>query len=107
MIDKLAEFIREEYIGIKSKLIIRELLTYVIDDKGSTNAQEGCHDDTVMALAIWLQVILEGRGDSYTPEISDERVKNRANFDIDRPSLYRERDEDEEEDEDPFIEYSI
>ena len=107
MIDKLAEFIREEYIGIKSKLIIRELLTYVIDDKDSTNAQEGCHDDTVMALAIWLQVILEGRGDSYTPEISDERVKSRANFDIDRPSLYRERDEDEEEDEDPFIEYSI
>ena len=33
MIDKLAEFIREEYIGIKSKTIIKELLTYVIDDK--------------------------------------------------------------------------
>ena len=107
MIDKLAEFIREEYIGIKSKLIIRELLTYVIDDKGSTNAQEGCHDDTVMALAIWLQVIMEGRGDTYTPEVSEEYVSRETNYDIDRPYLYRSDEDEEEEDENPFLEYSI
>ena len=107
MIDKLAEFIREEYIGIKSKLIVRELLTYVIDDKGSTNAQEGCHDDTVMALAIWLQVIMEGRGDTYTPEISENYVSRETNYDIDRPYLYRSDEDEEEEDENPFLEYSI
>ena len=105
MIDKLAEFIREEYIGIKSKTIVKELLTYVIDDKGQTNAQEGCHDDTVMALAIWLQVILEGRGDSYTPENSDERVKGKRRSNIDRPDLDHE-DEDEES-ECLFLDYSI
>ena len=107
MIDKLAEFIREEYIGIKSKLIVRELLTYVIDDKGSTNAQEGCHDDTVMALAIWLQVIMEGRGDTYTPEVSEEYVSRETKYDIDRPYLYRSDEDEEEEDENPFLEYSI
>ena len=40
------------------------MFTYVIDDKGSTNAQDGCHDDTVMALAILLQVLLEGKGET-------------------------------------------
>lgn len=99
MIDKLAEYIRERYIGIKSEKIIRELLTYVIDDKGSTNAQEGTHDDTVMALAIWLQVILEGKGDSYIPENSDEEAERKRKSNIDRPDLDHV---DEEEDESPF-----
>ena len=107
MIDKLAEFIREGYIGIKSKLILRELLTYVIDDKGQTNAQDGCHDDTVMALAIWLQIILEGRGDYYDVENSDEQYQRKSRSNIDRPDLDY-RDEDcEEEYENPFLEYSI
>ena len=71
-VDKLAEFVREFYIGIKDSTTIHELLTYIIEENGSTNAQEGCHDDTVMSLAIALQVWLEGKGDSYTPEVVDE-----------------------------------
>ena len=105
MIDKLAEFIREGYIGIKSKLILRELLTYVIDDKGQTNAQDGCHDDTVMALAIWLQIVLEGRGDYYEVENGDEQGKRARRSNIDRPDLdYKDEDE---ETESLFLEYSI
>lgn len=72
MIDKLAEFVREFHIGIKDSTTIHELLTYIIEENGSTNAQEGCHDDTVMSLAIALQVWLEGKGDFYTPEVVDE-----------------------------------
>jgi hypothetical protein len=80
MIDKLAEFVREKWLGIKSKELLMELLTYVIDDKGSTNAQEGCHDDRVMSLAIALQLVLEGRGENYTPEVPREVKKtNRYN----------------------------
>lgn len=76
MIDKLAEFIREFFIGIYSDLIIGEALTYVIDDTGKTNAQVGCNDDTIMAMAIMLQLMLEGKGESYTPEVPiDERSK--------------------------------
>lgn len=71
-IDKLAEFVREFYIGIKSKTTIQELMTYVIEENGSTNAQEGCHDDCVMSLAIALQVWLEGKGDNFVPEEVDE-----------------------------------
>ena len=107
MIDKLAEFIREGYIGIKSKLILRELLTYVIDDKGQTNAQDGCHDDTVMALAIWLQIILEGRGDYYDVENSDEQYTRSRRRNIDRPDLDYEDEDYEEYEESLFLDYSI
>jgi hypothetical protein len=74
MIDKLAEFIREMHLGIYSDFMISEMITYIIEDNGKTNAQVGCHDDTVMSLAIMLQLLLEGRGEHYTPEIPiDER----------------------------------
>lgn len=80
MIDKLAEFIREMYIGIYSSLIISEMFTYVIEDNGKTNAQIGCHDDTVVATAIMLQLMLEGKGEYYVPEVPidqrGKRVKN-------------------------------
>jgi hypothetical protein len=69
MIDKLAEYVREMYIGIYSDSIISEMFTYIIEDDGKTNAQSGCNDDTVMACAILLQLLLEGKGDSYVPEI--------------------------------------
>lgn len=74
-IDKLAEYIREKFFGMWDIEIIEELYSYVIDDKGKTNAQEGKHDDCVMALAIALQAFLEGRGENYLPEISRDDVK--------------------------------
>lgn len=77
MIDKLAEFIREGYIGIKWDLLVSELISYIIEDNGSTNAQTGCHDDTVMACAILLQVLLEGRGENYVPETPHDELKRR------------------------------
>ena len=69
MIDKLAEFVREMYLGIYSDDIVSEMFTYVIEDNGKTNAQSGCHDDTVMATGIMLQLMLEGKGEYYIPEI--------------------------------------
>ena len=84
MIDKLAEFVREHYLGIPDDLLIGEMYTYVIEDNGKTNAQVGCHDDTVMATAILLQALLEGRGENYVPEIPiDERGKRRSSDVID------------------------
>lgn len=73
MIDKLREFVREMYLGIPSKLLVSEMLSYIICDDGSTNAQQGSHDDTVMATAILLQMLLEGKGDNFEPVIVDER----------------------------------
>ena len=75
-IDKLAEFVRDFHVGINDKTTIQELLTYIIEENGSTNAQQGCHDDCVMSLAIALQVWLEGKGDNYIPEVVDETKKD-------------------------------
>lgn len=104
MIDKLAEFIREKCLGIKWMTLINECLTYVIEDNGSTNAQTGCNDDTVMATAIWLQLLLEGKGDNYKPETSDlsgkKQTEERAGFTL-------ARDEEDADVEDGGIEISI
>jgi hypothetical protein len=86
MINALAEYIREKWLGIKSKLIIKECLTYIIEDNGSTNAQEGCHDDTVMGLGIALQLFLEGKGENFVPYVDDKTGEKKVHYDIDRPN---------------------
>ena len=96
-IDNLSQYIRERYLSIPDFEIIYELYTYVIDDKGRTNAQQGKHDDCVMSLAIALQAFLEGVGEDYIPEISlDDRgvKKKKENFDI--PEIIDSLFEDDE-----------
>jgi hypothetical protein len=56
MIDYLAEAIRERLITDYDMVFVREAMTYVIDDNGRTNAEEGTFDDTVIAKAIALQM---------------------------------------------------
>lgn len=93
MINKMAEFIRNKWLGIKDSILIQECFTYVIDDKGATNAQEGCHDDTVMACAILLQVLLEGKGENYVPVEPEEEKKTVYNRVLNR-RLIADEDED-------------
>jgi hypothetical protein len=87
-IDTLAQFIREKWIKIQSDLIISELFTYIRDANGSTNAQSGCNDDTVMASSIALQALLEGRSDTYEVEMTDKKT--------DKPKTQRAKDRDED-----------
>jgi len=68
MINKLAEFIRDVHIKMYDKELINELMSYIIEPNGSTNAQLGCHDDRVMALAIALQMALQGLDETFVPE---------------------------------------
>ena len=53
----LKNAIEQEDIWIPSRLIINELMSYVADDSGKTNAASGSNDDTVIALAIALEVL--------------------------------------------------
>ena len=98
-IDKLAEFIREMLIGIPASDIIKELYTYIIDDKGRTNAQQGSHDDCVMALAIALQGWLEGKGENYLPEKTDRFSLEKKETKIDYPNVIDRLFETEENEE--------
>ena len=70
------------------------MFTYVIEDNGKTNAQPGCHDDLVMAAAILLQLLLEGKGEFYTPEVPiDQRQKPQPKEIVD--PLFEEEEDDE------------
>lgn len=83
MIDVLNQYVRDKALGIKDRALIDEMFTYVFDEKGSANAQVGCHDDRVMACAIALQVATEGRGISYDTERTDKRKSDTLFNDID------------------------
>jgi hypothetical protein len=56
MIDYYAQAIREGSIKEYDITAIRECMTYVVDENGRTNAQEGCFDDCVISTAIALQM---------------------------------------------------
>ena len=76
MINMLASYIREMWLDLPWDTLISECFTYVKGDDGvTTNAQSGCHDDTVMALAVALQLLLEGRGEDYEPEIPRDQLR--------------------------------
>jgi hypothetical protein len=52
IIDHLREVIREGQIEINDKTTLREMLSYIVTESGKMEAEEGNHDDCVMALAI-------------------------------------------------------
>ncbi len=56
IINNMVHAIRENDIIDLDVVFIRECMTYVRDDQGFTNAQEGMFDDTVMAKAINLKM---------------------------------------------------
>lgn len=68
MIDTLAEAIRDGWIVIRSSVCASELRTYVKGSDGTTNAQQGCFDDTVMTAALGIQAHLR------TPRAGDFKV---------------------------------
>ena len=61
----LKNAIEQDDIWIPSRIVIGELMNYTADDSGKTNAIVGHNDDTVIALAISLEVV-RTHGDRLT-----------------------------------------
>lgn len=59
IVNALARYIREDVSRLRDRELASECLSYAYDDKGRTNAQAGCYDDRVMALAIALYAATE------------------------------------------------
>ena len=57
IIGNLKNAVENDDIWIGSKVIIQELKDYVSTESGRTEAAPGCHDDTVMAMAIALETL--------------------------------------------------
>lgn len=52
VIDKLRAAVRDSEIKVLDKQTLREMQTYIVTESGKMEAEEGSHDDTVMALAL-------------------------------------------------------
>ena len=57
IIGNLKNAIENEDVYVPSIEVIQELKDYTATETGKTEASPGCHDDTVMALAISLEVL--------------------------------------------------
>lgn len=69
IIDQLRAAVRDGELELNDKTTIREMLSFVVTESGAMEAEQGCHDDLVMALAMTNHVH-EGR---FTPvEVTDD-----------------------------------
>ena len=57
IIGNLKNAVENDDIWIASRVIIQELKDYISTESGRTEAAPGCHDDTVMAMAIALETL--------------------------------------------------
>ena len=68
VIDQLRASMRECELELNDKTTIREMLTYIVTESGAMEAEHGCHDDTVMSLAL-ANYVHEGAWEAVeTPE---------------------------------------
>ena len=77
MIDHLAKALIDETITIHSKVLLNELMTFIRLVDGKAEAQSGCFDDCVIALAIVLQACLACPIDDDDDDYADELSSNR------------------------------
>jgi hypothetical protein len=69
IIDRLRAALREREIELNDRVTLQELLSYIVTESGSMEAEQGCFDDCVMALAL-ANHIHEGK---YTPiKVTDD-----------------------------------
>lgn len=69
IIDQLRASLREQEIDLYDKITIRELMTYIANETGGMEAEQGCFDDCVISLAL-VNHVHEGR---FTPiDVTDD-----------------------------------
>ena len=61
MLDELGAVLRAGQLEVPSKDVVREMVTFVVWEDGKPQAEEGCHDDRVIALAIANQMARDHR----------------------------------------------
>lgn len=80
MIDDLIRLIREEVIKDPDVVFVNEAFAFVRDERGRMNAEDGEHDDTVMAKAIAYQLFPWGENDIKGLRVyTDPQVQKQMN----------------------------
>jgi len=70
IIGYLKRLIEDLDISLPSHIIIQELKDYVSTDTGKTEALQGCHDDTIMSIAIAMEALRTHEGRLTNSNIS-------------------------------------
>ena len=52
IIDQLRAEMRDGNIELNDKVTVREMMSYIVTESGAMQAESGCFDDCVMALAL-------------------------------------------------------
>lgn len=95
IIDGLRGIVRERVDLINDEETINEMLTFVFNEQGKAEAQEGCHDDCVMSLAIAHKAREQQRMTLYDrkgldfPDTMTEEEKEKAKANIDFAEKYQ------------------
>lgn len=80
MVDDLVRLVREGVIKDPDIVFVNEAFAFVRDARGRTNAEEGEHDDTVMAKAIAYQLFPWGENDIRGLRVyTDPKIANQIN----------------------------
>lgn len=82
IISGLVEIVRDNINAIMDIPTLRQLLTFVKNDNGSGEAQQGEHDDLVMALAIAYGI--SGQQRSALPETPQEKTFLDMHFNLNK-----------------------
>ena len=83
IIAELVKIVRETVELINDKLTLEEMLTFVRNEKGRAEAQEGSHDDLVMGLAIAYYI-----RNQVVFEIEPINIEQQFDFNIDFDNNY-------------------
>lgn len=78
MIDDLIKIVRERINKDLDTVFINEAFAFVRDDRGRMNAEEGEHDDTVMAKAIAFQLFPWGDNDVHGLNVVKKTKKSKV-----------------------------
>jgi len=76
VLDKLADWINEGEFALNDENTILECMTFVRDEKGKYQAQEGCHDDAVISLAI-ATYIFDYAVEPKQPKTQEEKLRDK------------------------------
>ena len=79
ILGQLQEIVHDDIDVIQDIDTLREMLTFIVNDKGRAEAEEGYHDDLVMALAISFYIRNQQRFTKFDREPKYEKLEDEIN----------------------------
>ena len=93
MLAILQTIVAEHIENIENTDTLEEMLSFIVNEKGKAEAQEGCHDDLVLGTAIAYYIRPQQKYELLQIRHNTMREQQESFFSIDRRNIYDERGE--------------